>query len=260
VLHKDELASARVDLEREITEMKEKLEAERAVSVATIEGHAAEASRLKLQLEQLRKRLAVCMEAVSGEGSESDALVALQSVCGELARFERGEADLSQKDDGPAAAADSSKTDKRKLKRILAAQRQVILLLQGSSPSTPNEGVAVERALLRVLNRIQQSVESTISSTTKKGRSPNSISSADLRLLLTSCEAMARDISKKTTAEHRCAMGSEEQEEPKEAEAARDKEIERLVESRVQEHVHRYDAVLRRIEVMAEQQRLMHRK
>ncbi|KAF4662977.1 hypothetical protein FOL46_005049 [Perkinsus olseni] len=262
VLHKGELARARIDLERELTELKEKLEAERAVSMATIEGHAAEASRLKLQLDQLRKRLAVCMEAVSVDGSESDALVALQRVCGELARFERGEADLSQKDDGPAAAASPSKTDKRKLKRILAAQRQVILLLQGSSPSTPNEGVAVERALLRVLNRIQQSVESTISSTTKKGRSPNSISSADLRLLLTACEAMARDISKKTTAEHhRCVNGEQhQQEEPKEAEAARDKEIERLVESRVQEHVHRYDAVLRRVEVMAEQQRLMHRK
>ncbi|KAF4754144.1 hypothetical protein FOZ63_025956, partial [Perkinsus olseni] len=102
----------------------------------------------------------------------------------------------------------------------------------------------------------------TISSTTKKGRSPNSISSADLRLLLTACEAMAGDISKKTTTEHhRCAAGEEHQkEEPKEAEAARDKEIERLVESRVQEHVHRYDAVLRRVEVMAEQQRQMHRK
>ncbi|KAF4702234.1 hypothetical protein FOZ63_031410, partial [Perkinsus olseni] len=261
VLRKGELARARIDLEKEITELQEKLEAERAVSAATIEGHAAESSRLKLQMEQLRKRLAVCMEAVSVEGSESDALVALQSVCGELARFERGEADLSQKDDGPTAAASPSKTDKRKLKRILAAQRQVILLLQGSSPSTPNEGVAVERALLRVLIRIQQSVESTISSTTKKGRSPNSISSADLRLLLTACEAMARDISKKTTTEHhRCAAGEEHQkEEPKEAEAARDKEIERLVESRVQEHVHRYDAVLRRVEVMAEQQRLMHR-
>ncbi|KAF4657264.1 hypothetical protein FOL47_008535 [Perkinsus chesapeaki] len=271
VRHAEEISSVRLSLERDLQDMKAKLDADREAFSATLEGHAAETSRLKLQLDQLRKRLALCTAAANGS-AESDALVALQSVCAELARFERNDKASLEGDEKSSEGA--SKIDK--LKRIVAAQRQVILTLQGSPSSATSTGESTEEALLNGLKKIQEKIDwwvvglknspyacllvlAGLTRASTKRKQSGTFSSADLRLLVVACEAMAKEIGKKAPAEqHRCVRAGRVEDERKSK--LKDTEIERVVEARVQEHVHRYNGLLKRVEVMAEQQKNMHRR